>query len=150
MTVDDLSVLFADCDVAGPASDMAIAAAENALGVRFPVSYRGFLSTYGAVLCGGLEIAGLFEGEYQDEPPLWSDVVTTTNGLRRASRGGIPASYIAISDDGGEYKFYIDVSQESSTGECPVVVLGPGAEGVVVADDFLDFVIRSLNEEISF
>jgi cell wall assembly regulator SMI1 len=147
---EDVASLLECCEVAGPVSEERILAAEKELGIGFPRSYRRFLLTFGAAACGSFEIAGLFLGEFEDEPPLWSDVVAYTKALRRASRGLIPSEYIAISDDGGDYKFYLDTSQTSAEGECPVVVLGPGADDVVVADDFAEFVIRSLKGDLSF
>ncbi len=54
----------------------------------------------------------------------------------------IPHAYVAISSDGGDYTFYLD-SGGGKGGEHPVVVLGPGADAVVVATDFFDFVSRS-------
>ena len=127
-----------------------IAAAERELGVEFPSSYRWFLSTYGAAVCDGFEVAGLFEGGHEDEPPLWSHVVTSTLQLRRAARGNLPSAYVAISDDGGDYKFYLDTSRRDSRNECPVVVLGPGAEDVTIAEEFSEFLRRAFEDRITF
>ena len=138
------------CDAAGPATDDLIAAAENELGVTFPPSYRRFLAIYGAVACRGFLIAGLFQDEPNDQPPLWLNVLRYTGQLRRSSRGLIPRAYVALSDDGGDYKFYLDTSRVNDAGECPVVVLGPGADDLRVADDFVDFVVKSAEESISF
>ena len=147
---DDLEAALADCDVAGPAAPEMIAAAERELGVRFPSSYRWFLSSYGAAVGDGFQVAGLFEGDYETEPPLWSHVVTCTLQLRRAAGGNLPAAYVAISDDGGDYKFYLDTSRRNSEDECPVIVLGPGAEDVVVAEEFSDFLRRACEDSITF
>jgi hypothetical protein len=119
-----------------------VADAELKLDVTFPVSYRRFLKVYGAVLCTGFELAGVFEGGNDDEPPLWSRVVTSTYQLRRGSRGSLPFGYVAVSDDGGDYVFFLDTSRLGPDGECPVVVLGPGCDGDIVAGSFIDFVIR--------
>jgi hypothetical protein len=147
---DDLEAALAACDVAGPAPPEMIADAERELGVRFSSSYRWFLSGYGAAVCDGFEVAGLFEGGHNTEPPLWSHVVSCTLRLRRAARGHLPSSYVAVSDDGGDYKFYLDTSRRDSEDECPVVVLGPGAEDVVVAERFSDFLRRAFENSISF
>src|SRR5215471_15575425 len=37
------------CEIAGPAPEAAISAAEAALGCRFPPSYRNFLRTFGGI-----------------------------------------------------------------------------------------------------
>lgn len=149
--IDDIRKLLETATVAGGASEESILEAEAQLGVRFTPSYRQFLSNFGAALCTGFELAGLFGvGNDNDRPPQWSNVVTATKQLRRASRGLIPNEYIPISDDGGDYTFYLDTSHSDDQGECPVIVLGPGADAVIVADDFFDFVKRSIDGSLSF
>jgi len=148
-TLEEVAALLDGSEAAGPATDEMIASAERELGAEFPPSYRQFLSKYGAALCRGFELAGVFKVENQDEPPLWSSVVTATKQLRRAS-GSIPTGYLAISDDGGDYKFFLATDRKNPGAECPVVVLGPGKDGVVVASDFLDFVVRTFQNQLVF
>jgi hypothetical protein len=62
----------------------------------------------------------------------------------------IAKEYVPISDDGGDYTFYLDTAHLGPERECPVIVLGPGADAVIVADDFLDFVCRAFAGRISF
>lgn len=145
-----IETLLASCTLAGPADEEMIQSAEAKLGVRLPQSYRAFLARYGAALCRGFEIAGLFRDTSSVEPPLWSDVVTKTVQMRRGSGGRIPAGYVAISDDGGDYTYYLDTGRIIAGTECPVIVLGPGADGLTVARDFLDFVARAANGSLSF
>ncbi len=45
--------------------------------------------------------------------------------------------------DRGDYMYYLDTDKLTAERECPVVVLGPGSEGVVIAKDFFDFVVRA-------
>lgn len=88
-----------------------------------------------------MEIIGLGPGRSTDpEPPRWSHVVDVTTQRRRASRGHIPSAFIPISNDGGDYHFYIDTDKVDSCGECPVIVLGPGRDGNIVATNFVNFV----------
>ena len=148
--LEDIAKLMEIANLAGPASEEMIKAAEDELGVDFPPSYRDFLGSYGAALCTGFEIGGLFLCRDDNEPPLWTDVVTTTRQKRRISHGLIPNEYIPISDDGGDYTFYLDTTHRRVDGECPVIVLGPGVDDVVVAEDFFDFVIRASEGNISF
>jgi hypothetical protein len=148
--IEDVAHVMKSSTVAGPTSDQMIEDAEKALGIRFSPSYREFLSSYGAALCGTFEIAGVFRSSDPDEPPLWTDVVGFSQQMRRASRGRIPPEYVAISDDGGDYTFYLDGTSPRVGGEYPVVVLGPGTDCVVVADSFPDFVIRSYHGVLSF
>jgi antitoxin YobK len=133
---------------AGPATEDLIVGAERRLGLIFPRSYRWFLLNYGAVIARGFWVAGVFHAE--DEPPAWSNVVTYTNQLRRASSGELPETYVAISDDGGDFKFYLDTARSSHAEECPVVMLGPGADEVPVAEDFFEFIVRASRGELPF
>jgi hypothetical protein len=149
--IEDIRKLLGTSTLAGGVDAIAIQAAEAKLGVRFSASYRTFLSDFGAALCTGFEIAGLFEADGGDDgPPLWLNVVTFTIQKRRFSGGLIPNGYVAISDDGGDYTFYLDTSRLDALGECPVVVLGPGADAVVVADDFFDFVRRFFEGSLTY
>jgi hypothetical protein len=147
---DDMAAALADCDVAGPATPEMIADAERQLGVSFPSSYRWFLARYGAAVCKGFCVAGLFEATNEAETPYWPHVVTRTLQLRRAGDGHLPVAYVSISDDGGDYKYYLDTSRQTGEDECPVVVLGPGAEGLVVADEFGVFLKRAFEDNITF
>jgi antitoxin YobK len=149
--IQDINELLKNATMAGGVDERSILKAEEALGIRFPPSYREFLSQFGAAFCTKLEISGLFNaGDDDDQSPLWSNVVTSTLQLRRASRGLIPNEYVPISDDGGDHTFYLDTSRCNAQDECPVIVLGPGADIVVVADDFFDFVSRSVKGCLSF
>lgn len=136
-----LHQLIPDGSFPGPVAESKIAAAEKELGVWFPFSYRVFLKHFGAAwLRAPFEVAGLGPGRSTDaEPPLWSHVIDVTNQIRRVSRGLIPVEYVAISSDGGDYRFYLDTNHWDSRNECPVVVLGPGLDGVVIAGSFLEF-----------
>lgn len=131
---------LAHCTVAGPASQEMITATEARLGVRFPQSYRTFLAMYGAALCEGFEIAGVFQHVDKSRPPLWSDVVASN--LRIQPRVHLPAGYVAISSDGIKVTYYLDTADPREDGECAVVALGPGVDSVQVAADFSEFLAR--------
>jgi len=148
--MEQVEKLLIGCTLAGPADEEMIASAERKLGVRFPQSYRAFLAQYGAALCSGFEIAGLFRHAYDDEPPLWDDVVTATCLLRGKTGDFIPKEYVAISGDGGDFTYYLDTSRMDAASECPVIVLGPGVDGLILASNFIDFVIRACNNRLTF
>src|SRR5687767_373400 len=133
----DLADFLGRCTVPGRASEEIIASAEARLGVRFPQSYRTFLAAYGAALCEGFEIAGLFPHADTDRPPLWSDVVAMN--LRIRHRAHLPEGYVAISSDGVEVTYYLDTAKIRDDGECAVVALGPGVDRAEVATDFSEF-----------
>jgi len=148
---EQIKSLLASSESAGGVAVDAIREAEVKLGVRFPPSYRAFLAEYGNIHGTPYEIAGLsHETPNDNEPPYWWDVVACNIQMRRVAGDLIPKEYVAISDDGGDYKFYLDTSRLDSQGECPVIVLGPGVDAVVVADTFFDFLGRSFDGKISF
>jgi antitoxin YobK len=144
--IGQIENLLTSCTLAGPADEEMIVSAQANLGVQFPQSYKAFLARFGAALCSGFEIAGLFRHTKSDEPPLWSNVVTDTQLRRKA---GIPKEFVAISDNGGDFTYYLDTSRFNAASECPVIVLGPGADGPVVADTFVDFVVRAFSGRLT-
>jgi hypothetical protein len=156
--VDEASILdrlkraIADGKHPGPVAEPDIAAAERELGIRFPTSYRVFLKHFGAAwLPSSYEVAGLGPGRCTDPtPPLWEHVVDVTAQIRRASRGLIPKEYIRFSGDGGDYAFYLDTGHVGANGESPVVVLGPGRDGVIIAHSFVEFVERAVSGRLEY
>jgi len=113
-----------------------IKAAEIRLGLVFPPSYRMYLSYFGASIGSGFVVYGL-PPETGDQP-LWVDAVSQT--LKDRSIASIPCQYLAVSDDGGDYRFYLKCSLSDSTVEAPVVMWGPGLSfGKIVYGSFLDF-----------
>ena len=151
VNIKDIGELLGTATVAGGVNEEAIQEAEAELGIRFPPSYRRFLSHFGAAFGSGYEIAGLFEADNDDDrPPLWVNVVTSTLELRSDSHGEFPNEYIPFSGDGGDYEFYLDMSRSNAQGESPVIALDRGGHAVIIADDFLDFVRRSCDGSLSF
>ena len=147
---DEMEEICAKEFVAGPALESAIREAEKVLGVVFPPSYRLFLMKFGAALGDGFELAGLFEQSNIEEPPQWIHVVGQTLRLRRASHGQLPPGLIAVSGDGEDHVYYIDTTQRRADGESPVVGIGPGADLVIIANSFSDYVIRARQGRIIF
>jgi hypothetical protein len=136
----------------GPVAEADIAGAEETLGVRSPTSYRVFLKYFGAAcLPSSYEIAGLGLGRCTDPtPPLWQHVVDVTAQMRRASRGAIQDEYIRFSSDGGDHAFYLDTANVDADGECPVVVLGPGRDRVIISPSFVEFVEGAVSGRLKY
>ncbi len=87
------------------------------------------------------EIAGLPNTQSADsEPPYWSNVIDQTLAIRRVSQGSIPVAFVLISNDGGDYNYWLDTTAWDQDSDCRVVELGPGPHGIPVADSFIDFV----------
>jgi hypothetical protein len=116
-------------ECSGPASEADIAAAEKALEVSFPKSYRTFLRHFGVGYLNCFDVYGV-PGDR-----LWGDVVM----MNQLDHRSCPKRFVKFTDDVGDYGFYLDTSRMDPLGECPVVVFGPGKEGEIVAEDFLDF-----------
>ena len=138
--LDRLKLVLDESDSFGPVSDERIAAAERALGVVFPASYRTFLRMFGASFIIAHDLAGLPDEPKSGETPMWSDVILVNRQTQRVSRGHIPSTLIDITNDGCDDTYYLDTSVLDSEGECPVVVLGPGRDCEVVAPSFVDFI----------
>lgn len=120
----------------GPVDENSILKAEEMLNITFPPSYRAFLTEYGASYGNGIEIYGLPEAI---EPPEWVNAAEQT--LKDRKLTNIPDSYLAISDDGGDFRYYLDSSIFNKQGESPIVKIGPGIEvRKVVAESFLEFI----------
>jgi cell wall assembly regulator SMI1 len=122
-----------------------IDAAETELGVIFPAPYRQFLAAHGAAVGYGVNVAGLFDSDAMKEPPMWTDVVRTTKRLRTVSASALAAGLVFLSDDGMDMKYYLDTRLG---GQGIVVAFGPGVDGRIVAQSFLDFLVRAVKLEL--
>lgn len=140
-----LRELLAGAHVAGPVAPHVIAAAEAELGLRFPRSYRAFLSHFGAAVGQGFEVAGIVPApSNNDEPPLYSDVIEQTKRFRQ---GDVPNSLLPFSGDGCDATYCLDTACQTDTGEAPVIIWGPvDGHGHVLAPDFLQFLRAAVTE----
>jgi|SRR5882672_3887126 len=133
----------AEC--AGPASEQLISSAEQSLGVAFPPQYRAFLQHYGAALFFGFPLYGLTDRNSTSGPPKWVD-------LRRVARfklpEGMPRKLIPISDNGGDYTYYLRTEAREKVGADSAIVYGPGLDGVQVAADFFDFIEKAASQGV--
>src|SRR5262245_53919661 len=116
------------CEIAGPAPESAISAAEAALGCRFPPSYRTFLRTFGGIAIPphlGIvhDFVGVAAGEATGAPTGDArDVVRRTLQAREERK---LADHLVVVGLGAQHQewFCLDVSRpNSATGECPVVL----------------------------
>lgn len=133
-----LSAVFGACFNRGTVSQEVIAEAEVKLGLLFPPSYRIFLSHFGASFGEGFEVYGLDPSLKPGEMPQWSDVVKSTLLLRPDS---LPKNSIEISNDGGEFCYFLRCSETDPGFEGPVIEWGPAHDGgKVVFASFLEAV----------
>ncbi len=129
------------CEIAGPAPEAAISAAEAALGCTFPPSYRNFLRTFGGIAIPphlGIvhEFVGLANGQPgpavvpgpaagatagAPAPPGATDVVRRTLQARAERKLGDHLVVVGIGAQHQEW-FCLDVSKPTSAGEYPILM----------------------------
>ncbi|HWO25427.1 MAG TPA: SMI1/KNR4 family protein [Kofleriaceae bacterium] len=122
------------CEIAGPIPESAISAAEEALGVTFPPSYRKFLRTFGGIaIPAHLGVVHEFVGV---TPPgrdpsarlgAPGDVVGRTLAARaeRKLAEHLVVVGLGAQSQSQEEWFCLDVSRPRSNGECPVFLYDP-------------------------
>jgi hypothetical protein len=117
------------CEIAGPAPEAAISAAEAALGCRFPPSYRNFLRTFGGIaIPPHLGIVHDFVGVSTapaDAVPATGDARDVVRRTLQARSERKLADHLVVVGVGAQHQewFCLDVSRpNSTTGEYPVVL----------------------------
>jgi hypothetical protein len=130
-----------EADFVGPRSAELIQRAEVALGLRFPPTYRRFLSEYGAGNIGGTEIYGVIDDDFETSSvpdAIWLNLTHPREGL---------FVFYAV---GEGTEFCLDTSRTAPDGEMPVVAVAPGDEGgrEEVAQDFGIALLMLVSEEL--
>jgi hypothetical protein len=109
------------CEISGPVPEAAISAAEEALGVTFPPSYRTFLLTFGGIaIPAHLGIVHDFVGVgVTASEPAVADVVRRTLEARAERK---LAEHLVVVGMGAQYQewFCLDASETLPNGEYPV------------------------------
>ncbi len=104
--------------IAGPVPESAINAAEEALGVTFPPSYRTFLRTFGGIaIPKHLGIVHDFVGV----DTTTTDVVARTLSARAERKLGEHLLVVGMGAQDQEW-FCLDASRPTSSGEYPVLL----------------------------
>lgn len=147
MSSAEFKEIMSNATVAGPASEEMIQSAERQLSLQFPSEYRTFLKEYGAAMGRGFEIAGVFV-EDDSGPPLWRDIVKSTERFRKAVNGTLPETLLPISDDGCGVAYYINASNRDGSSD-EVVAYGPGIDGKTVARSLEEFVLKVARDELN-
>jgi hypothetical protein len=121
-----------------PARDQEIRAAEAALGVSFPPSYRAFLSLYGGISVVNSIISGIVDNAPLD--PGGGSVVFDTMRFRKEWH--LPSHYIVIQPD-EDAPYCLDTRTTDASGEMVVVCYELHSEHAgVIATSFLDWLER--------
>lgn len=109
------------CVVAGPASEEAVASAEEQLGISFPPSYRAFLRRFGQLaLPAKLAVVHDFLGIAPAAGDRADDVVSRTLAARESNRLSPGLVVVGIGAQANEW-FCLDAARASGD-ELPVVL----------------------------
>lgn len=129
----------AKASFAGPRAEELILKAEDALGLRFPATYRQFLLDYGAGNFGPAEFYGVIDEDWEDSSV--PDGVWYTLSERRQS--GMPVDLVLVGDTGTGELYVLDVSEDAG----PVCVVDPGTNLTSrerIASDFGEFFLQRI------
>ena len=122
-----------------------VEAAESALGLTFPPTYRRFLQELGAGDIAGDEFYGVVDTSFGGRPP---DAVGRT--LEARERVGLPDRYVIVGDTGDGDWYVVDTSQ----GDGPVLIFMPGVPEEDagpperVAEDFGAFLAQMVTDSL--
>jgi antitoxin YobK len=142
------------CEIAGPVPEAAISAAEEALGVTFPPSYRTFLQTFGGIaIPAHLGVVHEFVGVAPpDRAPVeganaQDDVVRRTLAARVERK---LADHLVVVGLGAGFQewFCLDASRPRANGEYPVLLYD--ARDNALDQQFYDDFGQMLQEVMGF
>jgi len=140
------------CEIAGPVPEAAISAAEEALGVTFPPSYRTFLRTFGGIaIPAHLGVVHHFVGVASPAPgpegSAQDDVVGRTLAARAERKLG---DHLVVVGMGAQFQewFCLDVSRPTPNGEYPVLLFD--ARDNALDQQFYDDFGQMLEEVMGF
>lgn len=133
----------------GPQSPQVIEAAEEALGVTFPPTYRRFVAELGTGYVGPRKLYGV-TAESVHNPDVRGGIWYT---LDQRERYGFPEHLVIVGDTGmGEF-YVLDTSQPDPLGEFPVVIWFAGGSPEdhqardTVAPDFGSYLWEIVQQE---
>jgi hypothetical protein len=128
-------------DFDGPKSEDLIAAAEQALELGFPPSYRQFLLDLGCGDVNGLEVYGLIDHRFE-KSSVPNGIWLTLNERRNIQ---LDHAYILIGDGGDGCYLALDTRNADGSGENPVVRLSvDGEESESVAMSFGAYLLNAV------
>ncbi len=111
-------------DLGSGASDRAISAAEDYLGLRFPTSYREFVSEVGWGSIGGRYFYGITpDGVAATSIP---SAIFATRSERED--GGLPPWLLIVEDSGSDEQFVLDTRDLNAEGDAPVKAWTPASD----------------------
>jgi len=133
-------------DFEGPKPESLVIRAEEALGLRFPPSYREFLLELGSGDVAGFEVYGLVDEDFIDSAV--PDAVWLT--LEERQSNGLDPRFVIIGALGDGTYDCLDTAHVDGTGEAPVVQLSADFEDPVkLADSFGEFFLGEVEAALS-
>lgn len=102
----------------GPRPESMIVAAEQALGVRFPPTYRRFVSEFGCGSFTGTYVYGL--GQSLDQPVAANTVWKT----KQERKHRLPAAFVVVGAVGEGTSLALDLARRDPNEESPTVTWG--------------------------
>jgi hypothetical protein len=130
-----------------PVSEDMIAAAEDYLAVRFPPSYREFVSRVGFLGIGPREFYGVTKSGLS--AAAIPSIIFATQSARKT--GGLPKGLLLIENSGGEEVFVIDARSTTAGEEAPVRVWMPAFHDSLelpeIATDFGSYLLAAVEAE---
>jgi hypothetical protein len=146
---DLLAKQHGNATFAGRRLPQLISSAEEALGLKFPPTYRRFLLELGAGSFGGEEFYGVVNENFEDSAV--PDGIWLT--LDERAKSGLPPNLLIVSETGDGAWFALDTAQKDDDQESPVVIyFGPDAESPpsqVVARDFGEFFLDRVRKALA-
>lgn len=118
-------------DFEGGKSTSLVEAAEGALGVIFPPSYREFLLSFGCGDVAGHEFYGVINSDFINSGV--PDAVWLT--LRERVDSNLPSRLVIVGAQGDGAYYALDCGRISEDKECPVVIWWPGASEEAYIDN---------------
>ncbi|HEV8535000.1 MAG TPA: SMI1/KNR4 family protein [Candidatus Limnocylindria bacterium] len=134
----------------GPRSEALVDAAEGALGLILPPTYREFVLKLGAGNVGSFEVFGVVSADFRNSGI--PDAIWLT--LRAREEWPLPASMVAVYFDGATGYFVLDTSRRDAEAESPVLRWYPGLSSPataqqVVAPDFGSFLLKTVESALA-
>jgi len=126
-------------DFEGEKCSVLVEKAEAALGLRFPDTYRTFLTELGCGDIEGLEFYGVIGDDFENSNV--PDAVWLTLSERKS---GLPKNLVIVSTSGDGAYYALDTEQVSSEGENPVVRYMPSGKAENIAEDYGEFMLSEL------
>jgi antitoxin YobK len=137
-------------DFVGPRSDNLIILAEKALDIRFPATYRRFLSEYGAGAFGSDEIYGIIDADFANSGV--PDAIWFT--LQERKNWDLPNNLVAIydADDGEIYCLDVEAIERDETPIITYQSAYPPEEQhrETIARDFGEFLLQLVQRQVNW